>query len=121
MKFTLEIELGNSAMSMASDLADALVRVADTVRYIGPADRDIKPTVGGPNSVRDLNGNRVGKWEIVEAQRVKVACALTGIDSQNYKVELSLHPAGSDDMEILRGLAINADDAIVSVREVPLP
>jgi hypothetical protein len=51
-QFTLRIELGNAAMQLAGDVAEALRRVADDVE-------------AGETSgvVMDANGNTVGGWE----------------------------------------------------------
>jgi hypothetical protein len=46
--FKLEIELGNSAMLTAEDLADVLENIADRVRR------------EDEGKIRDLNGNTVG-------------------------------------------------------------
>ena len=57
MKFTLTITLGNDAMQLPEDVADALRRVADKLpTSFAAADEGI---------IRDLNGNNVGDW-IVE-------------------------------------------------------
>lgn len=55
-KFTLEIELGNSAMSEIEDIARALRGVTESLSY-----RDMSKFVG---YVQDRNGNSVGKWEL---------------------------------------------------------
>lgn len=58
MKFQLEIELGNDAMQSAQDVFDAIQHYGDT---------NPEPFKGGESSnIRDLNGNKVGKWEVVE-------------------------------------------------------
>jgi hypothetical protein len=54
--FKLEIRLGNAAMQTAEDVAEALRRLADKVEAA-----DIESDRG---RVMDLNGNRVGDWEI---------------------------------------------------------
>jgi hypothetical protein len=58
MKFTLEIELGNSAMLNADDVAEALVRVAARVRDAQFTDDDNTYC-----PILDRNGNKVGDWE----------------------------------------------------------
>jgi hypothetical protein len=58
VKFTLEIKLGNDAMDMQDDLADALRAIATRVEN--------EPTPLQPTGcvIRDINGNTVGRWEI---------------------------------------------------------
>lgn len=63
MKFILEIELGNDAMLTLGDLAAALRCVAlklDDIDDGLPVEED---EIGG---IMDDNGNRVGKWEVVD-------------------------------------------------------
>lgn len=60
MKFTLEIELGNDAMQTKGDIAAALTQVA--ARF--PRCIMGRMVVGDYGSIRDINGNTVGKWEI---------------------------------------------------------
>lgn len=58
MKFTLEIELGNDAMQSAEDVFDAIASFGDT---------NPTPFSGGESHIiRDRNGNKVGKWEVVD-------------------------------------------------------
>jgi len=60
MKFSLEIELGNDAMSTPDDVAYLLGVVAeqlDAVDAFGPGDE---------GRTRDVNGNTVGRWEVVD-------------------------------------------------------
>jgi sulfur carrier protein ThiS len=52
--FQLQIKLGNEAMQTASDVADALRRVAERLDERG---------FDAPSIVRDANGNLVGAWE----------------------------------------------------------
>lgn len=63
--FTLTIALGNDAMRSGDDLAHALRETADTLanRYDGLTMPD---TV--PQSIRDLNGQTVGRWRVTERQ-----------------------------------------------------
>lgn len=67
MKFTLEIELGNEAMQTPFDVGKALVNVGlllnsheagsfKTFEELDAYDRK--------GSIRDVNGNTVGKWEV---------------------------------------------------------
>jgi hypothetical protein len=53
-KFTLEIQLGNDAMSDYRDIHDALRRVSDFV----------SADPGDMGYIRDVNGNRVGQWSV---------------------------------------------------------
>jgi hypothetical protein len=55
--FTLQIELGNDAMSTANDVANALYALAG--RMAGD-----DSSLSGAGSVRDDNGNTVGRWSI---------------------------------------------------------
>jgi len=60
MKFLLELELGNDAMSCGWDVANALKNVASDVNF----DKELT----GCATIRDLNGNTVGKWEVVNGE-----------------------------------------------------
>jgi hypothetical protein len=61
-QFSLTIELGNDAMQSTTDVADALRAVADYIAGIGDLpDGDWHLDAG---SVRDMNGNTVGSWEV---------------------------------------------------------
>ena len=53
--FTLNIELGNAAMMSTEDVADALEILVDRLRYESEAS----------GVIRDYNGNKVGRWEVV--------------------------------------------------------
>lgn len=55
MKFKLEIELGNVAMDSHEDIADALIEVGKNLLQ-----------GNDHTTIRDLNGNTVGKWEITK-------------------------------------------------------
>jgi hypothetical protein len=57
-RFILELELGNDAMRGWADIARALRQVADHID--GPSNE--VPEEGDSNSIRDVNGNRVGGW-----------------------------------------------------------
>jgi len=64
MKFYLEIELGNDAMSTRLDLAAAVKEVA---RKIMPDTEDMFDLLTAfSKPIYDINGNRVGKFEIKE-------------------------------------------------------
>jgi hypothetical protein len=61
MQFNLTIELGNDAMQADADVADALSNVVYWM--------DSRPAgefeTGEAGIIRDINGNTVGRWEIV--------------------------------------------------------
>jgi hypothetical protein len=59
MRFTLEIELGNDAMTTGYNVAAALRRVSGQV-----AELVKKDLPGAEGAIRDVNGNTVGKWEV---------------------------------------------------------
>jgi len=62
MKFTLSIDLGNAAMQTGDDVARALTEVAHTLTAFH-GDHRLPEAMAGL-SIRDLNGNRVGAWEV---------------------------------------------------------
>lgn len=68
MKFTLEIELGHDGMLTYDQLADALYDVRQEIQ--GDAN-NVKAC--SPSPIRDANGNRVGKWEVIAAPRIPPA------------------------------------------------
>lgn len=55
-EFTLRIRLGNSEMQTGSDVASALRRAADMLEEYG---------ADAPQSLLDVNGNRVGGWSVL--------------------------------------------------------
>jgi hypothetical protein len=59
MRFTLEIELGNAAMQDSCDLRRALHDV-----NLQPMNAGIEP--GQTGTIRDVNGNTVGTWEVTK-------------------------------------------------------
>jgi hypothetical protein len=63
MEFQLKIELGNDAMQTADDIRAA---VKDVAKYLKEWRSDELPEVGDNAPIRDVNGNIVGKWEIVK-------------------------------------------------------
>lgn len=70
MKFKLEINLDNDAMSRPSNIANALTTLADEMFHWTAGDpfskiRMRKSTVIN-GSVRDDNGNTVGRWDITK-------------------------------------------------------
>ncbi len=59
MKFTLTIELGNDAMQTRSDIEEALRKLGQNLRHMSDP-----PEAGDGCGIMDLNGNRVGRWDI---------------------------------------------------------
>jgi hypothetical protein len=59
-KLIIEIEFGNDGMLRYSQ-ARSVIRDG-----LGMSEHRAKPTVGDGGTFRDVNGNRVGKWEVVE-------------------------------------------------------
>lgn len=55
-EFTLRIRLGNAEMQSPSDVANALRRSAEMLEEYG---------TDAPQSLLDVNGNRVGAWTVV--------------------------------------------------------
>ena len=70
MKFTLEINLENDAMSSSADLSAALKKVAkriETSEYIEYRQRKfVNCGESITRGIVDENGNTVGNWEIKE-------------------------------------------------------
>lgn len=62
MKFTLEIELGNAAMSDYLDIATAVGSVFNRLHALHAQGEDTQRYASGP--IRDVNGNSVGQWAI---------------------------------------------------------
>lgn len=71
MKFVLEIDLGSGAMHTPKHVEKALADLAKDIGWDGYG----MPGDGG--IVRDVNGNKCGKWEVREDAPEKAA----GIDS----------------------------------------
>lgn len=67
MKVVIEIEFGNDAMQRYSQ-ARSVIRDG-----LGMSEHRAKPHVGDGGVFFDVNGNRVGKWEVVEAPHVSPA------------------------------------------------
>lgn len=63
MKFILEIELGNDAMVTGNDVAWALGEAAHRLKM--GIDRD-PLKASNYCRIRDINGNIVGKWEVID-------------------------------------------------------
>jgi hypothetical protein len=60
-KFTVEIELGNAGMRTPEDVAQALERIAIRVAR---GDFGDQPGSIGASSLRDENGNKVGRLDV---------------------------------------------------------
>lgn len=63
MKFQLEIELGNDAMQTYDDVSQALKSVRAYLKEYRQSE-EVEADDNAP--IRDLNGNTVGKWEVVD-------------------------------------------------------
>lgn len=63
MIFRLEIELGNAAMLTGEDVGGALRKVARRVEELG-AGPEREFAAGEEGSIRDENGNTVGRWAV---------------------------------------------------------
>jgi|HubBroStandDraft_6_1064221.scaffolds.fasta_scaffold4612975_1 hypothetical protein len=57
-KLVIEIEFGNEAMQR---YAQARIAINECVKTGA-----LKPAVGDCGKLRDVNGNTVGKWEVIE-------------------------------------------------------
>jgi hypothetical protein len=66
MKFTLEIEMNNDAMSEATDLAASL---RDVARKLALESRVDDVVYLGSMTIRDINGNSVGSWKLSNEQK----------------------------------------------------
>ena len=62
MHFRLKIMLGNAAMQTGDESAEALRKVASKVSDYSGLGRE-------SGSIRDVNGNTVGEWEVKGARR----------------------------------------------------
>ena len=62
MKFTLTIELGNESMRSYQDVLDSLV---DSLKRNSGGALDEQLMSGYSSRIRDINGNTVGKWEVL--------------------------------------------------------
>lgn len=62
MKLIIEVELGNDAMQSAEQTASAIMR-----SLLGQASTFLSPlNANEVGTVRDTNGNTVGKWEVID-------------------------------------------------------
>lgn len=62
MKFVLEIELGNAAMERWEDIGAAVKETGERILRVYSGDPDRRDS----GKIRDLNGNTVGKFEMIE-------------------------------------------------------
>jgi hypothetical protein len=62
MKFTLEIELGNDAMQTFEDVRAAISKTL--VHPVTNAFNEDVLSIGDTHTLRDVAGNRVGKWGV---------------------------------------------------------
>lgn len=62
MKLLIEMHLGNEAMQTAEEVTIALKGSMGRARLLREAFR-----VGDVGAIHDVNGNSVGRWEVVEA------------------------------------------------------
>jgi len=58
-QFVLKINLGNEAMQTGNDIAKALHIVGLQINS------NYSPVVRGSGNIRDINGNTVGKYEVI--------------------------------------------------------
>jgi hypothetical protein len=66
-KVLIEVSLGNAEMKTAADVSHAVqTSIANWAAYDG-AGADMLLRVGYGRKIRDINGNVVGQWEVVEA------------------------------------------------------
>ncbi len=72
MKFTLEIELGDEAMQTYNDIGYALQQTA-AVMFRHDQDEPVESS----NPIRDLNGNIVGGWVVIDER----TCAVCGVSA----------------------------------------
>lgn len=59
-QFRLIIDLGNDAMKTGNDIAKALHNVGVSINS------NYTPVVRGDGNIRDINGNVVGHYEVVD-------------------------------------------------------
>jgi hypothetical protein len=62
MKLIIELEFGNDAMQHYSEARTAIRN------SLGMSAHRAKPEIGDAGTFRDLNGNRVGKWYVVDGE-----------------------------------------------------
>lgn len=87
MRFVLSIDLGNDAMQYYNDIREA---IHDRLRltHLEAATRNPrKPSVGDGAKVMDLNGNTVGKWEVID-QPAKPQAERPTLDSRELATVL---------------------------------
>lgn len=59
MRLSIHIELGNNAMQSGNDIARTLRELAD--HFAGYEDQGVRAPWTPPHTIRDINGNVVGK------------------------------------------------------------
>lgn len=64
--FTLQIRLGNTAMSSPLDLAAAVEAISEDLQDSWEVDDDSTMSPTEPRPIRDSNGNIVGAWIVEE-------------------------------------------------------
>jgi hypothetical protein len=63
MKLTIEIELGNEAMTMPVEVVDAINR--SLANHASARQDGWQPLAAGDRHlISDINGNRVGSWQV---------------------------------------------------------
>ena len=82
MKFVLEIELGNEGMQSGEQVAGAIRRVATKI----DSPFDNWEMEGDQGIIRDINGNTVGKWVVMDDSPL----ALDGLPKGNR--DMVIHP-----------------------------
>jgi hypothetical protein len=69
MRLVIKIDFGNDAMQRYSQ-ARSIIRDG-----LGMAEHRAKPAVGDSGTFRDVNGNRVGSWAVVDIEKQEEAVA----------------------------------------------
>jgi len=88
MEFKLTITLGNDAMQTPEDIGRALIATADKLKDgIGGilCFSDTPITTAEAGVIRDVNGNKVGKWEVTEKTNLAQEI-ITELDSWTWPV-----------------------------------
>lgn len=80
MKFTLEIELGNDAMRHYNDIREAIHDNLRLAHLESIARNPRKPSDGDGAKIMDVNGNTVGKWEVID----ETACKVCGVSAAKH-------------------------------------
>jgi hypothetical protein len=64
LKLLIEVEFGNDAMLRYSQVRTMLRD------GLGTSDHRARPKVGDGSTLRDVNGNRVGSWAVVDEEKL---------------------------------------------------